>query len=217
MRSSLANMTGRPSPRWSRLSVVGAIVGALVLSTAATGCERLDPDYTGNPAGKKIGFLGDSITVGAADQLHARFEPDHLVQVRSYTGARITASDYHAGILADSAPDWVVINLGTNDDQKPMPEVFAAYDSLLARYGDACIVTVNVNDLPDEPHRSRAQAINAHIQTTGTIVVDWAEAIRADPVQWFGPEIGVHPNAAGQALLVDLVDTALAQCPSPPA
>ena len=216
MGRSSANTARQRPPRRSLPTLV-AMMGALALAAASAGCERFDPDYTGNPAGKKIGFLGDSITVGAADQLHARFEPDQMVRVRAVVGGEIINSTYDGGILANSDPDRVVINLGTNEDEnQPMVEVLAAYDNLLTLYAGKCIVTVTVNDLPEEPHRSRAQAINAHIHTTDTIVVDWAEAIRADPEQWFGPEVGVHPNAAGQALLVDLVDIALDQCPSPP-
>jgi len=190
-----------------------ALVAALALAT--TSCSHSGPP---RPL-PRLQFLGDSITVLAAPQIHARFDGRFDVDIDAYIGITTSEMIDNAKVTAAGSPKVVVVNLGTNDVGCTRRELAcpgpyspaqteANLRSIAAAFPPStCVVFVDLNT--HVLHRSEAEALNRYLHATFPHVVDWDAAYQRS---WFTSSIDPHPNDAGRARLAELVDEAISAC-----
>ena len=171
-------------------------------------------------AGRRVVFVGDSITSGARPQIEgAATSHSYLPYVYAFPGltseqidaALEKAQSDHPGAYA------TVLNAGTNDVHFDVgPSWKRSYDALLARAKTPCVVLTTVSErLDEQSHTPSARTINAYIrQVAGkhphVRVVDWDSHVRSGaPVVL--PD-GVHPNDAGRRWIADQDLAALQRC-----
>jgi len=167
----------------------------------------------------RLQFLGDSITVISASQLHQRFDGRYTVDVDAFVGVTTSGMLEQARVAATAHPKVVVVNLGTNDvacTQRALSCVGpysparteADLRAIATVFGpSACVIFVDLNT--HVLYSSRAEDLNRWLHATFPRVVDWAAAYRSS---WFSSDIDPHPDAAGRARLVQLVDEAVSAC-----
>lgn len=161
---------------------------------------------------RRITIIGDSISVGAADE-YADAMPLDDVEVVATSGIRLGPQrDAIADAVADR-PDVLVIELGTNDVPVFELEFLDEIDEVLAET-DAlpCVrwVTVYV------PNRSDSvAAVNDHLAAAlprhdNLQLVDWFTLVDDDP--GLMSDDGLHPNDEGQRVLAQAVAASTASC-----
>jgi hypothetical protein len=214
--------------------VLVAVV-ALVLLAAATalgrGVVHQGDAVEGPPRGAgptdDVVLIGDSITEQGDGMFHSTLEPTYRLQVRGRGGYRIDQMDGYAIELAETDPEQVVINLGTNDAllKHPLDKSAASLNRLVSRFPRArCVHIVTVNEsmmssvVPDLDLRART--LNAEIRSVasahGFDVIDWSSFVAAD-IKRGSPDgeltsDTIHPNAVGQRKLAKMYKDALDQC-----
>lgn len=186
--------------------------------------------YTGNPAGLKVGVTGDSITAGSVNQIRAELEPQHLVAIEAtpFERADQTAGDPPGTYLGDidqmvtAGPQVVVINFGSND----LKYRFNAATTLgrladdRAKFPHACVISVTlsthatasfVTDPTPEWFNGQATLVNAGLPTEH--LIDWNAETTAHP-EYLQAD-GIHPTNAGRVRYAQLIRAAVQGCPVP--
>jgi len=186
----------------------------VVVAVTALGCSSGGP-YTV----PRLQVLGDSITVLSAPQLHERFDRRYDVDIDAFVGVTTAGMVDAARTAATAHPEVVVVNLGTNDvgcvrrewsctGPYSAAQTEANLETIATAFGpSACVIFVDLNT--HVLHRTDAEALNRFIHATFPRVVDWAGAYQRS---WFSSPIDPHPDAAGRAHLVDLIDRAVSAC-----
>jgi lysophospholipase L1-like esterase len=185
-----------------------------VLSTAV-GCGSTEP--------QRVALVGDSITNIVGPQLQS--DGPHEWQVEATDGITAPEMVERAQMLAATAPDQVVVNLGTNDalQQKSVEEAIAAIGSIVDAFGGArCIHLVTLSArLPSfgqtPPAPETAERINEWIRTVAderdrVRVIEWDEEVGDDDGLELLKADRIHPNAEGQERLRDLIERAVGGC-----
>ena len=174
---------------------------------------------SGSPSAKpRLQFLGDSITVLSASQLHERFDDRFVVDIDAFIGVTTSGMLEQARVAATAHPKIVVVNLGTNDIGCVRAELScvgpysaqgteADLRAMTRAFPSACVIFVDLNT--HVLYQQRAEALNRWIHATVPRVVDWAAAYQPS---WFSTPIDPHPNEAGRARLVQLIDHAVSAC-----
>jgi len=182
-------------------------------------------------AGAKVAVIGDSITFVARDEIRAAltsggFAPS-VAGLYGYTatGAAPTALSYVA-----TAPDIVVVELGTNDATElaypASTATPATYRDAMRRiteaFPGACVaVTTVTTDRTKSALHFRADAWNAAargiddwLRTTYPNVIDWQSAIHHDGLAGtpLVQDDEVHPDPRGAAVLAQLDVDAAEHC-----
>lgn len=210
-----------PSSSRSRLGPIIAIVVVLVLLIGGA-------LYARRVLGKdRIAMIGDSITDVTASVFHEKLDGEHQLEVRAIGGKEVAEMMPAADELAPTAPDQVVINLGTNDviHGKDMTAAATSLGAMTAKFaGNRCIhlVTINEGFFSTEgkdlttPARQLNQAIRQLAQANGYRIVDWADiaakyAAAGEPNGHLTSDT-IHPEAAGRQLLADAVRESVDAC-----
>lgn len=175
-------------------------------------------------------LAGDSITERSAGALAGSIDGTfglggHDVEVVATSGATTTDMEPEVIATAGDHPEQVVINLGTNDVVRTatVSEALASIDRMAAAFPDArCIHLVTVSESmvafedPDGPGPRAVelnQGILALADQHGYRTIRWDQIVadataRSEPVTLDS----IHPNDAGEALLVDAYQQAIESC-----
>lgn len=198
---------------------VAAVVG--ITTAAATGCGLFDDR-------QPVAVIGDSITWQSSGPINDELGDRWRLDVRGVPGATIADMVDTAGDMADTSPQQVVVNLGTNDAARGVPPEQSAADleRLLDQFaGTRCIhlVTVhnNIFDYGEGFISERALATNVALldvaERRGVHVIDWNQILTERLAVPGSPGLladTVHPTPAGVEVLVDVYGDALANgCP----
>lgn len=177
----------------------------------------------GGPADRHVAVIGDSITSLSTAAIHEGLDPAYRVDVMGKFGARTDETMNEVNVLAATNPSQVVINLGTNDalQREPADQSIAILDEIVALFARAaCIHLVTINEGITEQGESRtaeATALNQRIaeladRVDHVDVIDWHQMVRDHGGAAAVTSDSVHPNPAGQALLVESYRAALDDC-----
>jgi hypothetical protein len=174
---------------------------------------------TGNPDGPIVEIGGDSITcqsdancaangqVWGTNVLHPMLDPTYRVQVDALVG--ITITNWHNRFFADavaSAPQVVVLNLGTNNEADAATEI-AAYQSLVSdlrtHIPGVCVigVTVKAQDLGGYGDATINSEFDAALPGLVDHVADWNAIVLQHPE--YEPA-SVHPIESAKPVLAQL-------------
>ena len=197
-------------------------LAAVVVATIAlmAGCI---PAYEGNPSGEKVGVLGNSITSLSKEEIEAALRPTHQVSVSGNNGKKLIEMIDVGQEYADSDPDVMVIQFGTNDVGDPAWDPlweFLAVADMAARFTEQrCLYWVNVEEhVNDGWWNERATAFNGYVEF-------WrSEYPNLQPINWngvveyFGRDVmlcpdQVHPSEFGQFVLAAMIQDAATHCP----
>jgi hypothetical protein len=155
-----------------------------------------------------VAVIGDSITYISADAIRAAVTDVEQLTVDGRWGFTIAELRPDALLLALTAPDVVVVNLGTNDARNGVPTSTSRsdLDAMLALFPHASKTLVTINTHFGPPAcQARAQAINDHIRALDLPIVDWDAMVADELAAGFpqGPITSdtIHPTALGQRLL----------------
>jgi lysophospholipase L1-like esterase len=186
-----------------------------VVSTAAIACGSTEP--------QRVALVGDSITNIVGPQLQA--EGRHDWQVEATDGVTAPEMVERAQLLAATAPEQVVVNLGTNDalQQKSVDEAIAAIGAMVDAFGSArCVHLVTISTrLPSfgqtPPAPETAERINDWIRATAdereqVRVVAWDEEVGDDDGLELLKADRIHPDEQGQERLRKLIERAVSGC-----
>lgn len=220
-------MAGKGRVLWA---LAGVAIGSLGLSAC----------YLGNSTGPKVWVVGDSITVLANQAIGQVLAPTYAYATSGATGSPIGGQlPQITNSLNDPSgpPQYFVTELGTDDAWTNDPNWQGEFNSEISMLSnEPCVLLVNVGDnvpwwppmsVPAPPgpvsfgglfligSNSIAAGLNADMvqaaaQHPNFRVVDWNAAITANP-SWLQAD-GIHPDAAGQAGLANLIAQGIRSC-----
>ncbi|HEC10236.1 MAG TPA: hypothetical protein ENI86_11850 [Acidimicrobiales bacterium] len=165
------------------------------------------PDASERLVGRSIDVVGDSLGVSVTDELRALL-PGSALHVDAEVGRPLSVALSSLRAVGRSAPDIVVIEIGTNDWGVPAGYEDQVRRALEAVEGASCVVWVNAQEF-----RSGLVTVNRTIDTvlgevaaerpeTAMTVARWSDL--ADPPELHGAD-GYHLSAQGQRLMADLI------------
>lgn len=168
----------------------------------------------------RIGFVGDSITDQARQQLQETAGRANFVSdIYANPGYTIRQIDDEVVLDLQQHPDTYaeVINAGTNDAAGEVSTWQADYNRLLGHATTPCVVLTTINTLVDYGHPGAVQASDINSYLFGQVVnhanyrlVDWnGEVQSGDPV--LQPD-AVHPNDRGKQWIADHDVAAVQNC-----
>lgn len=184
----------------------------------------IDSSYAGDD-GPRVAVIGDSLTWAGRTELFAELSA-YRVKIASVIGEGIGGGPWSADrgydvlgratreyLLADDAPDALVIALGTNNawDEELTLEMFeAAWPEMVADYHGSCLVVVTAteSDAPTDYDPAEAAAINDALAARADVVVDWAEVVRPE----HEIEDHIHLRPVGLAHRAELIREAVDSC-----
>jgi hypothetical protein len=178
----------------------GGIVAAVTLTAAALTAGPPAANAQAPPA-LRVSMYGDSVMLGARDQLLARFAGMEVtvdaVEDRSLLGT--------VSLLRAAGPalgDVVVLDLGYNDS--PDPAVFRGRidDAMSALAGVKHVIWLDQHDWGGRAAMN-AELLAAAARYPNLDVVDWNAEVVAHPEDVYGDSI--HLTPAGQAAMAALV------------
>jgi len=108
-------------------------------------------------------LIGDSITHRSADVLTEALSDRYNVTIVAEDGRTIAEQQEGASQAAESSPDYVLINLGTNDAVKgvSLEDAEKGLVDMAAKFPDACIVFTTINKNTTIPvYNAKASALN---------------------------------------------------------
>lgn len=181
--------------------------------------------YSGNAAGPRVALFGDSITQHTTTKVHQVLDANWSVSVRGFGGLRTDQLLPMAEKYALTAPDQVVINLGSNDagQSRPTADTLADLQSMIDLFPTAdCVhlVTITTNssiiDMTLGGHALNA-AVRAWPATDPRVrVIDWSDALATHlaagqpGASWTMDRI--HPAGAGKTALAAMIEDSLESC-----
>jgi hypothetical protein len=207
--------------------VLAATVGAFLLLSASS-CSVSQPFVSSGAP--KIQFVGDSITWQSAADINAHYGGSYDTAIEATIGADTYTQAANVAAEAALAPEFEIINLGTNDarrmnaawttvvngqtvviePQQTLADVTGRLDAFAAAFPAAtCVVFVTVNAHNPSWTPANAQGINDHIRASFPHAADWDAAWQPS---YFAEPDNPHPNAAGRQALLALEDQAIADC-----
>lgn len=216
---AIIDMTSGGSNGGARAAGRAAV--ALLALVVASGCLVVEEDYTGNPDGPRVALLGDSISYGAVDEIHAALDPTHQVRIHAVTGITFAGSQERAVEFGATDPDVVVVELGTNDvwTNVPLATITMDLTTLLGEFPAACVVMSTVNEHTQNAvsgdgivyDNAAAHDLNEVIRAQATNLVEWDVAANADAARYLDAGT-IHPTPDGEALLAALVQEQVEAC-----
>jgi hypothetical protein len=172
----------------------------------------------GNPGGAKVAVVGDSITLFSQPDIQWALGASYSYQISGMPGFGVGQQLPAVQGMVDNpqgAPSDFVVELGTNDALNHWGGWRTSYRRLLDMVGERCTVLVNVNVTPADDAHHEALAINrwlaAQVAAHPNLhLLDWNRALNTGNhrAAWLDPT-GIHPNAAGSAVLALLYRAAL--------
>jgi hypothetical protein len=179
-------------------SKVGGNRVAVVATNASGTATAAQIAYTFEPPAGWIAAIGDSVMLGAAEELESRLGPD-IVDADVSRQFRDTPGLIRDLVEMDDPAQVVIVHLGTNglvDD--------AAFDSVMLEAADVpLVVFVNVR-VPRDWETPTNIALAAGVERwDNAILVDWFGASDADDGNFAGD--GFHPSIGGRVLYAELI------------
>lgn len=177
--------------------------GVSVVATSAGGTEAaVDVEYSFEPTDGWIEAIGDSVMLGAAEELESRLGDD-IVDAdvsRQFPAAAGLIQDLMTG---ENPPQAIVVHLGTNglvDD--------AQFDRVMLEAAEVpLVVFVNIR-VPRDWEAPTNTALAAGVERwDNAILVDWFGASDEDDSNFAGD--GFHPSLDGRALYAELIAEAV--------
>jgi hypothetical protein len=214
-----------------------AILAPLAGVTEAAAATGAVPPYSGNPTGVKLGMLADSITNQSRAALHQALDPTYRSSIAAYGGATVASetSDGTIAALAAKDPAVSVFDLGTNDlvqvvlnpTTYPLSAFESAYAAMRAEF-KGCVVATTINThrnsggaLTTVPngtaiYNNLAGQFNGWLRAHYARVADWAALTtswkNAGTWSTYMQYDTIHPAAAGQVALAELVRAQADRC-----
>jgi lysophospholipase L1-like esterase len=172
------------------------------------------PTVPGQSSGgpRQIVIIGDSISFGTQEEFPLAM-PNDDVDVIATSGIRLGPQRETITLAVATAPDVLVIELGTNDVPVFEPTFLDEIDDVLDETDDLpCVLWVNVF-VPN--FESNAATVNEHLEEAADDhdnlqIVDWFTLANDDP-SLMSPD-GLHPNEDGQAALALAVAASAERC-----
>ncbi|MGZ4786484.1 MAG: SGNH/GDSL hydrolase family protein [Acidimicrobiales bacterium] len=193
---------------------------AALLAGLLAGCSSsssASPATTTNDLPSLV-LIGDSITHRSADVLTATLSDRYNVTVVAEDGRTIAEQQDGASQAAESAPEYVVINLGTNDAVKgvSLADAEKGLVDMAAKFPDACIVFATINKNTTIPvYNAKASALNDWLFANAQHIADWNAVVTAGYMKQKPVVLdGLHPNEDGKAQYAQIISDALDTCPS---
>jgi lysophospholipase L1-like esterase len=216
---SRARRTGRrlPSSSFAALLLSGAL-----LAVALSGCS----DSSATPAGPtttdnglpSLVLIGDSITHRSADVLMDTLSDRFNVTIVADDGRTIAEQQVGASDAALSSPDYVFINLGTNDAVKgvSLADAEKGLIDMAAKFPDACVAFATINKNTTIPvYNAKASALNDFLFANAKHIADWNATVTKGYMQRQPVVLdGLHPNEDGKAQYAQIISDALDTCPT---
>lgn len=193
-------------------AAAASVVGAVVLVVVVVVLLALD----GSTSSRRVSVIGDSITFSAGRDIAAAIQGEYHPDVHGEIGRRIDEMLPQLRAAVDKRPFAVVVNLGTNDALQATshPDWRTGFTRMVETLsGTRCAIVTTISTIfGDQSSRSVATGINAAIVTavgnhSNLHVIDWDAAVhRADGATLLTDD-RVHPSAAGQLTLANLIRT----------
>jgi GDSL-like Lipase/Acylhydrolase family len=198
---------------------VPLVLVAAVLAPLLAGCSDSSsaaPTTTddGRPS---LVLIGDSITHRSADVLEATLGDRYDVTIVAEDGRTIDEQQDGASEAAASSPDFVFINLGTNDAVKgvSLDDAEKGLVDMAAKFPDSCIVFATINKNTTIPvYNAKASALNDWLFANAPHIADWNAIVTAGYMDRKPVVLdGLHPNDLGKAKYAQIISDALDECP----
>ncbi len=185
--------------RSSKILIGMALCGAILLFS---GCAE---PYQGNPAGRKVAVIGDSITEASYTALHASLNPSYYVSV---SGRPQTTIHENMGLIEwyrdNLHPQIVVLNFGANEIWRQYPEWIVKWDIAVGANTyppETCVLATTASEkTPWEFFNNGARSLNEWIRTNPAEIegyIDWNSIAQYT-------DDGLHPNELGKIFLASL-------------
>jgi lysophospholipase L1-like esterase len=196
------------------------VLVAAVLAVPLAGCSDSSsaaPTTTEDNGLPSLVLIGDSITHRSADALTAALEDRYNVTIVAEDGRTIAEQQAGAAEAAATSPEFVFINLGTNDAVKgvPLEEAEKGLVEMAAKFPDACAVFATINQNTTIPvYNQKASDLNDWLFANAPHIADWNAVVTAGYMQQ-NPVVldGLHPNELGQQKYAQIISDALDECP----
>jgi lysophospholipase L1-like esterase len=163
-------------------------------------------------------LIGDSITHRSADVLESTLSDRYNVNIVAEDGRTIAEQQDGASQAADSSPEFVFINLGTNDAVKgvSLADAEKGLVDMAAKFPDSCIVFSTINTNTTIPvYNAKAKALNDWLFANAPHIADWNATVTAGYMNRQPVVLdGLHPNDDGKAQYAQIISDALDTCPS---
>jgi lysophospholipase L1-like esterase len=163
-------------------------------------------------------LIGDSITHRSADVLTEALSDRYNVTIVAEDGRTIAEQQEGASQAAESSPDYVLINLGTNDAVKgvSLEDAEKGLVDMAAKFPDACIVFTTINKNTTIPvYNAKASALNDWLFANAEHIADWNAIVTAGYMKQQPVVLdGLHPNEDGKAQYAQIIADALDTCPT---
>jgi len=217
--TSRARRTARRSPASSlaALLLVGALLVAVLAGCSDSSATQAGPTTTDNGLPSLV-LIGDSITHRSADVLMESLSDRYNVTIVAEDGRTIAEQQDGASEAALSSPDYVFINLGTNDAVKgvSLADAEKGLVDMAAKFPDSCVAFATINKNTTIPvYNAKASALNDWLFANAKHIGDWNAIVTAGYMKQQPIVLdGLHPNDEGKAQYAQIISDALDTCPS---
>jgi lysophospholipase L1-like esterase len=172
------------------LSLVVAVLAACSDDSASSADASSSPDSTYEPVTGRVVVVGDSLTVGAAENLQKLADlHGFTLDLSAFNGRTIPEGIPELQRLDAANADLVVVALGTNDSPRPgfdRPTADSLIDQVMALMGNAPVLWINVYRDAGTPEGDAAALFNqalvdAQDRYETLTALDWAAFVNAHP------------------------------------
>ncbi len=195
----------------------GAILAAVLSGCSNSSANQADPTTTDNGLPSLV-LIGDSITHRSADVLTEALSDRYNVTIVAEDGRTIAEQQEGASEAASSSPDFVFINLGTNDAVKgvSLEDAEKGLVDMAAQFPDSCVAFATINKNTTIPvYNAMASALNDWLFANAKHIADWNAVVTAGYMEQQPVVLdGLHPNEDGKAQYAQIISDALDTCPS---
>jgi lysophospholipase L1-like esterase len=195
--------------------LVAALLAGLLSGCSDSSSATSTTTTNGLPS---LVLIGDSITHRSEDVLLATLSDRYNLTLVAEDGRTIAEQQDAAGQAAESSPEYVFINLGTNDAVKgvSLEEAEKGLVDMAAKFPNSCIVFATINKNTTIPvYNAKASALNDWLFANAPRIADWNALVTAGYMKQ-EPIVadGLHPNDEGKAQYAQIISDALDTCPS---
>jgi hypothetical protein len=191
-----------------------ALLGALL--SGCTNSSSAAPRTTDDERPSLV-LIGDSITHRSTEVLEATLGERYDLTIVAEDGRTIAEQQEGASEAAESSPDFVFINLGTNDAVKgvALEDAQKGLIDMAAKFPGSCLVFSTINKNTTIPvYNEKASALNDWLFANAPHIADWNAVVTAGYMERQPVVLdGLHPNDLGKAEYAQIISDALDECP----
>ena len=205
----------------------GGVLGAVVLVVILVAVAFVGYRFVTNRNAVSVAIIGDSITDISRAVFDQSLGSDYQLNVDGVGGARIDQMEGEADKVAATAPQQLVINLGTNDvvGKLPPDQSMASYEEMVGKFpGTKCLHLVTLNEnivsFVDPDLKNRTVEFNTKLRAFATKhqarVIEWDRIVReylaaGEPEGHLSNDT-IHPTELGQRKLAQATRASLDAC-----